>query len=152
MPAKKRTWILIADAASARILTLEGSPQDRAPIVTATFENPAVHGHSRDLVCDKPGRSFESVGSMRHAQEPRVDPHRQAKSAFARTIADYLDRADRDGKFDQIILVAPPVTLGDLRAMLGKRVAKRVAGEIGKDLTKTPGAEVVAQLPVGVRL
>lgn len=152
MPAKKRTWIVVADAASARIITLEGSGRDQTPVVDATFENPAARGHSRDLGTDRPGRSVESVGSMRHAVEPRTDPHRQAKSTFARTIADYLDRADHEKKFDQIVLVAPPVTLGDLRAMLGKQVAKRVAGEIGKDLTKFPVAEIVAQLHAAVRL
>jgi protein required for attachment to host cells len=89
---------------------------------------------------------------MRHAEEPRSDPHRQAKSTFARTIADYLERADHEKKFDQIVLVAPPVTLGDLRAMLGKQVAKRVAGEIGKDLTESPIAEIITQLHAAIRL
>jgi protein required for attachment to host cells len=151
MPAKKRTWVVVADAASAKILTLEGAQTDQDPAIGATFENPAVHGHSRDLVSDKPGRAMESMGTMRHAQEPKTDPHRQAKLAIARDIAAYLARANNEHKFDELVLVAPPTTLGDLRAVLDKAVAKRVAGEIGKDVTKLPASDVVAQVRAVLR-
>ena len=143
---------MVADAGSARIIALEGSRRDQTPAVEASFENPAARGHARDLGSDRPGRTFESVGSMRHAEEPRTDPLRHAKAAFARTIAEYLEHAGNEKKFDQIVLVAPPAMLGDLRAMLGKQFARRVAGEIGKDLTKLPVAEVMAHLHAAIRL
>ena len=53
-----------------------------------------------------------------------------------------LDAGVENGAFDRLVLVAAPATLGDLRAMISKRVAALVVGEIQHDLTKTPNSEV----------
>lgn len=39
------------------------------------------------------------------------------------------------GKFERIVLVAPPMILGELRKELHKEVEAKVAGEVAKTLT-----------------
>ena len=53
---------------------------------------------------------------------------------FAAELAMYLDEASRDGRFDELILVAPPKFLAHLRGSLSKAVRDGLVGEIGKNL------------------
>lgn len=140
MMKTRRTWIAVADAACARFFVREG--HDILPIAGPTFENPAAHGYSRDLVSDKPGRSIESVGEARHAQEPKHDPHRAAKTAFARRVADYAEQGALNDEFDDLVMVAPPQMLGDLRSALGRHAAARLIGTAAKDLMNLPATEL----------
>lgn len=148
----KRTWIVIADAGRATIFLNEGPSSGMHAVEGATFENPNVHMHARDFSSDRPGRSVESVGGARHAEEPRTDPHRQDKANFAKSVASYLEQAAQDDRFDRLVLVAPPTMLGDLRGMLGKHAAPLVTGELAKDLMKTPTKELAGHLRPVVRV
>ncbi len=44
--------------------------------------------------------------------------------------------------FDRLMIVAPPFALGDLRAALSEQMKPHIYAELGKDLTKTPAAEL----------
>ena len=57
------------------------------PAVEPELYDPAVHGYSRDLKSDHPGRAFDPGSGQRHAIEPRHDPHAYEKHQFARRIA-----------------------------------------------------------------
>jgi protein required for attachment to host cells len=92
----------------------------------------------------------ESVGGARHAIEPRQDPHEAAERAFARGLADRLEAAAAAGRFERLILVAPPKFLGHLRAALGGAAGPRLRGSLDLDLTHAPLAEIVARLPVAL--
>ena len=70
--------------------------------------------------------------------EPRVDWHEYEKHLFAVSMAKVLDEAAERGAFDRLVLVAPPKTLGALRAALKPRTRKMVIAEVGKDLTHVP--------------
>jgi protein required for attachment to host cells len=91
---------------------------------------------TREIGTDKPGRAFESADGSRHAMEPRVDWHRFEKSQFAKRMADILEKAATRQAFDRLVLVAPPQTLGDLRAALGRQARDRLSAELNKDLTQ----------------
>lgn len=126
------TWVLVADATRARLFAVDhdGRHLVRPPAWTGAAEAPP----SRDLGSDRPGRTFESTGSLRHAKEPPTDPHRFAKTRFAREIAATLDDMRARDAFDRLVVVAPPQMLGDLRAAMGPPLAARVAVELDKDL------------------
>lgn len=51
-----------------------------------------------------------------------------------------------DSQFDQLVLIAPPPMLKDLRRHLGPKAAKFVAAELGKDLTQLPQSELTLRL------
>ncbi len=41
-------------------------------------------------------------------------------------------------RFDHLVMLAPPSTLGDLRKMLPKSILSKVTAELAQDLVKTP--------------
>jgi len=60
--------------------------------------------------------------------------------------ADLLDRLAADGWAAHIVVAAPPKTLGEMRKHYGKAVEARLLGELHKDLTGFPVAEIAAHL------
>lgn len=134
MVKKKLVWVLIADGARARILVALGRGHGLAPVAERDWA--AARAPTRSLGGDKPGRAFESSGDgTRHAMEPKVDWQRFEKTRFAREIAALMDEAAAADRFDGLVVVAPPATLGDLRKLISERVRSRIMAEIDKDLT-----------------
>ena len=147
MPTKpKKTWIVIADGMHARILRQDKRGAPLAPALDQELYDPAVHGFSRDLKSDAPGRAFDTGSGQRHAMEPRSDPKTHEKQLFARRIAALINEAASRRTFDQLVLVAPPKTLGELRTQLGDLAKKLIIGEIDRDLVKTPAPDLPAHL------
>jgi protein required for attachment to host cells len=107
---------------------------------------------TREIGADRPGRSFESVGSARHAMENPTDWHREQKRQFAQRVARAIGERSAAGSFDRLVVVAPAATMGDLRAALPDDARARVAAEVVADLTKTPPAELPAHLAGHVAL
>ncbi|HSM19449.1 MAG TPA: host attachment protein [Hyphomicrobiales bacterium] len=139
-----RSWIVVADGASARIFENHGPGKGLSA-------RPAEEMHhatppSRDIDADRPGRSHDRMGPGRHAMEPPTDAHREEKRRFADDLARHLNEAAQGGSFDRLILVAAPKTLGDLRQALGKAAAAKLDGELAKDLTKVPDHELPSHL------
>ena len=145
-----RTWVLIADGARARILENDGPGHGLHEVAGHEFSSD--HAATHDLVTDRQGRSHSSVGPGRSAIEPHSDPHRQLKAKFAHLLADALARGLEQNAYDRLILVATPVTLGDLRSAISSHVKAKVVGEIAQDLTKMPNADVGEHLKTVVRV
>lgn len=136
------TWIVIADGARARIMQNNGPGKGVEPVKDLVFEGD--HSPSIDIQADKPGRSFDSVGNARHAMTPTSDAHDELKAKFVKQIASALE--DRLDAYNRLILVAPPKALGLLRKSLPAPVVNKVKGELGKDLTQLPNAELPPHL------
>lgn len=139
-----RTWILIADGARAHVVASAAPGADLKLVPGSEIRHELQP--TREIGTDRPGRSQESVGKARHAIAPRVDWHQQQKERFARAIARKLDADAARGRFEKLVLVAPPQTLGEIRAALKSSTAKRIAGEINKDLTHVPIPELAPHL------
>jgi protein required for attachment to host cells len=125
-----RTWILLADAASARLYVSGERPGDW------TLLRQLEHAESRmrpsELLSDKPGRVKQSTGS-RAALEPPTPRKKVEAERFARELAQVLDEGVVSGGCERLVLVAPPAFLGVLRDKLPPRVAARVSDVIEKD-------------------
>ncbi|MBO0764879.1 MAG: host attachment protein [Hyphomicrobiaceae bacterium] len=145
-----RTWVLIADAARARVFETRGRGTGLTAVADMVLD--AELAPSREIGTDRPGRSFESVGGMRHALESPSDPHREQKRQFARRIADAVEARQAARSFDRLVVVAPPVTMGDLRAVLADKVKAAVSAEVVADLTNTPVSALPAHLAEHVAL
>lgn len=107
------TWIVAADSSRARFLQLAG--RERL-VELDSLLNPEARMHERELATEAP-------------------PQAHATDLFAKRVGDYLDKARNDHRYDKLVLVAPPKFLGTLRRSLDKEVAKRVVGEMPKDLS-----------------
>ena len=136
------TWIVIADSARARVMQNDGPGKGVQAVQGLMFEGD--HSPSYAIMADKPGRAFDSVGNARHAMEPSPDPHDELKAQFVRRIVDALE--SRIDASHRLILVAPPQALGLFLKALPAAVAGKVTGELGKDLTHLPNAELPSHL------
>lgn len=139
------TWVLVADAARARLLRADRAERRFHLLREETHD--AGRAKAGEIMADRPGRSLDSSRTgARHAMEPDTDPRRVEQHRFAALIARALAAAEASGRFDELVLVAEPRMLGELRQALPERVAARVSREIGKDLAGLDAPELEGRL------
>lgn len=133
---RSKHWVLVADSGQARILELKRKPYQFKQVTELVSE--AQQLANRDLVSDASGRSFHVQGPGSHSKKPRSDPHDQAEEQFTRSLAQKLDKAVNMGRFDHLVVIADPRTLGRLRRHMSKSLAGRVTDELTLDLARLP--------------
>jgi protein required for attachment to host cells len=139
MALRRTVWLAIADGEHARFVSADAN---NALHTQHSLDSISAHQESRDLGTDRPGRSFESGTTGRHAFTPRHDPHELEKAKFAHLVARQLEADAGEGKFDDLVLVAPAHVLAEIRDALDVETAARVVGTLAKDLTKVPDHEL----------
>tara|TARA_R110002049_G_scaffold30316_1_gene103036 strand:+ start:75922 stop:76458 length:537 start_codon:yes stop_codon:yes gene_type:complete len=145
MPHKNQ-WILVADGGRAHVISVHNDAEGRH--LETVHEMIADNRSSSDIASDKPGRGFASPGGnqQRHAMPPSTDPHEHAQVEFVDDVMSYLTAKRNDGKFDNLIVVAPPKIMGTVRQKMSKPVEQALDGEITKDLTKLPLSDLPEHL------
>jgi protein required for attachment to host cells len=131
MKIESGTWVLVLDGAKALILENQGDA--RAPNLRLVRKDENDAKDSRGESTTGPSHAGEDAKKPRR---PRVPRHHRA--GFAEEMAAWLYKAAHRGRFERLVLVAPPKALGALRAKLHKEVAAKVVGEIPKTLTSHP--------------
>ena len=144
MPQAHTTWFLIADSARARIVSARRHVPGFETVVC--FESEEAQHQSHEIGSDRPGRAFESASPTRHAVEPRSDPQRVAKQQFSHHVAEELNRAAAEQRFDALYLIAPPRTLGELRPELSDATSAKMREELHKDWVHLPEPELEEHL------
>ena len=137
-----RTWVVVADGGRGRILCNSGPGKGLEAMAGLVFEGD--HTPSRDIMADRPGRTFESIGAARHAKEYVTDPHQHRKKEFVTELCEVL--VNNDSEFDRLVLVAPPEALGLFRKSLPSQLRRKVVRELGKDLTHISNTELPGHL------
>lgn len=140
-----KTWVVIAEQGRARFYALE-KPRGELEEIDR-LEHAAATRREGELISDRPGRSFNSVGAGRHAMEPPVDAKEAEALRFAKAIADHLEKARAKDRFGRLVLVAGPQFLGLLRQKLSAPLAQLVTHEIPKNLGQYDAREIRAHLP-----
>lgn len=138
-------WVFVGDGQKALFLINEGDekfPNLRRLAVWEQADPP-----SREQGTDAPGRAYSSVGEIHSAVE-ETDWHELEKERFAKSIADHINKAALSNSFDQLLIVAPPKILGDLRREFAKATEAKIIAEIAKDLTNHTIAEIERLLTV----
>ncbi|TIQ38400.1 MAG: host attachment protein [Mesorhizobium sp.] len=126
---KRGLWVIVADGEKALFLRNEGDT--KYPNLQVVHEMEQENPATREQGTDKPGRYAEGP---RSAIE-ETDWHRLGKERFADDIADRLYKLAHRGQFEEIVLIAPPRVLGEMRQKLHKEVCEKVQAEIPKTLT-----------------
>ena len=141
-----KTWILVAHEAGARVFESLGPGKGLSLI--EQVEHSEGRERDRDLVSDRPGRSFrKNSGDPRRAAMSRsVGPHDRAVAGFARELAHKLQQGRVQNQYRRLVLVAPPRFLGLLRSSLDGPTAQLVVGSLDKDLATTKEAGLISQL------
>jgi protein required for attachment to host cells len=128
------TWVLIADGSRARLLEHRRSQQS----LELLFDDDRPELRDRELMreSDRPGRTHESFGPTRHGLQPHTSTDQIARERFARALVERLQLGVNERRFGQLLLVAPPAMLGELRRHLDDALRERVIAELDRDLTK----------------
>ena len=83
---------------------------------------------------------------MGHTAEPETDPHSKEARKFARQIADLLEQARNERRYDRVVIAAAPAFLGVLRQELPDSVRKVLAGELDQDLVNLDAHQLEPRL------
>lgn len=130
--AVSRAWALVLNGSRCRILRGLSSPSDEA------LSELVLRSESRklrDIMSDKPGRSFASKGGgRRSAMEYSSDPVAEDQREFIRQIISLLESHRRAGDFDRLAIFAEHDMLGQLREMMPQSLADLVVREVPKNL------------------
>ena len=139
MELPHKSVVLVADGRKMLFLRNDGDEVHPNLIVEAAEEqdNPAT----RDQATDSAGRASSPQGAARSSVEP-TDFHQIEEDRFAAEVADMLKRRALKNDYESLIIVAPPKTLGEMRKHYHVEVSQRLKGEIDKDLTGHPIAEI----------
>jgi protein required for attachment to host cells len=142
MPAK---WVVVADASRARIF--ETRALGRGLHEIEDMPNPVGRARSNDLLADAGGRSYASAGARQgHTTQPRTDPVEHEVEMFAKRLADRLERARCEGRFEQLYVIAAPRFLGLLRGKRSKEIERLIEREIAKDVAQLDTTAIASQL------
>ena len=129
---KSGLWLMVADGEKALFLKNEGDTT--YPNFEVVREIGQSNPPTREQGSDRPGR-FNDGPSAHRSAVADTDWHKVGKVRFADEIADRLYTMAHRGDFKEILLIAPPLVLGELRKKLHQEVSDRIVGEIPKTLT-----------------
>jgi protein required for attachment to host cells len=144
-----RTWILVLNGARCRILRgVSGSVDEVPSELVLRSESRKL----RDIMSDKPGRSFASMGGgRRSAMEYGSDPVAEDQREFIRQIIALLESHRRAGDFDKLAIFAEHDMLGQLREMMPQTLADLVIREVPKNLLHLSAQDLAEAVLRGLR-
>ena len=129
---KHGLWVVVADGEKALFLRNEGDA--KYPNLQVVREMEQDNPPTREQGSDRPGR-FNDGPSIHRSAVADTDWHKVGKQRFADEIADRLYKMAHRGDFKEVVLVAPPLVLGEMRKKLHQEVNDKVVAEIPKTLT-----------------
>jgi protein required for attachment to host cells len=121
----------------------------------ADFRWPEGRRKSRELVSDRPGRSFDSwtrargghqAGSPRHGLSSHDDPKEHSAKLLSEKLATFVGSAHAEGRFGELFLVAEPHLLGRIRSAMDKSMKNVISGEQEKDYAWLSHSQLSARL------
>jgi len=101
------------------------------------FSNTGDEAHPELTAMPEP--TIETVnkgsGSSHQNSSANPDDSQAAEDGFAGGIAGLLNKRVLDGEISDLVIIAAPRTLGELRKRYHKKLSEVLRGEISKDLT-----------------
>lgn len=131
-------WLVVADGAKARFFdtNLKGEPFEELE----TLENERGRDRNQEMERDRPGRTV-SGGGQRSAYD-EGDKRDIVEAQFADRVAEYLEKARNQNKYEQLVILAAPKFLGQLRNEFSDGVESAVRFEDTVNLTKASRSEL----------
>ncbi len=132
-------WVLVGDGKKALFLHNEGDEEilNLRRLDVEEKDNPAT----RDQGSDAPGRGHSPTGARGGAMGG-TDFHQVEEDRFAAHVAQRINAAAQGNGFKEIVIVAPPKSLAEIRRDLSAEAQRRVVCEIARDYTNHPIPEI----------
>ncbi len=157
------TWILAANAGRARFFAenganeplqeLEDMVSPAAQLRTVDTEtdtlSPTAASGTRHNIGGNEGAGMAhnaKAGAPNKLYQPAQTPDQHAADLFAKDVAEYLLKAQQEGRYQQLVLAASPEFLGVLRTKLNQQVQQAIKTEVNKDYTHSSGQQLREQL------
>ena len=143
------TWVLLADEGRARILEWR-EPGDELEDVEE-WTDAAAHADNADLRRDAYGRrastgaGAQRLGAGTTASAGQSEQHQEAE-VFARRVAQHIEQAWHQHRFNGLQIAAAPRFLGLLRQSLDPQVCDALQGDIDKDWVHAGNDEIAHHL------
>lgn len=140
-------WIVVADVSAAVIYSRETK---YGPLTAmSSLDNSDARKHTGELITDRGGRAFDSMGAGRHTMtKEKGAPKRHSAEVFSKEIAERVAKALHDGSCRGYALIAAPRFLGMLRDALAVATSEEPYLTIDKDVV-TKDAETIRKLLAG---
>lgn len=146
----KKVWIIVANSGQSKVYCAENSQH---LVEHAIFFNDERHIPAHDLVCDRQGREANQIGANNKkgwstdTYEAKTPVELKIATAFAETLAHFLEKKYTEGECGRVYLIAKDHFLGHLRNAISSNVTKLIHGEINKDLTHLSPEAIREYLP-----
>jgi protein required for attachment to host cells len=120
MQLPKNATVAVADGEKMNLFRNKGD-EKRPQLV-------AVPGHAIDSV-------NKGSGGRHHSSSANPDDRQIAEDSFAAGIASMLNKEVLEGSISDLVIIAAPRTLGELRMHYHAKLSECLRAEIAKDLT-----------------
>lgn len=131
MQLPRNTTVAVADG--TRLHLFRNTGDEAHPKLTALAE-PAIAGANK------------SAGLRHASSSANPDDSRLEEDSFAAATADWLNQEVLGHRIDGLVVIAAPKALGELRKHYHKALQGKLLGELAKDLTGHPVADIEAAL------
>jgi len=113
----------------------------------ALFRNGGSATEIQLKAIESPQLEDRVVGSAgRNSSDANPDNDTQAEDGFAMSVAQALNNWALKNKFDKLVVIAAPKTMGQLRKHWHKEVQGAIVGEITKTLTNASTDDIIRSI------
>lgn len=137
MTPSARTWVLVADSHFAKIFEVLDA---RVWTLQDTLKGDSLS--DPNATSNFGPKASEHKGAL-HAHGEAV-PKETQERRFAHLLTRVLEKGHGTHAFNQLVLVAPPKLLGDLRENLNRGLQSAVVSTVNKDCTHSTVEELMA--------
>jgi protein required for attachment to host cells len=137
------SYVLVVDGAKMLFFRNEGDAE--SPNLQVVAAEQQADPYDRDIKTDTAAQKPAGAGQGGSTSQ-ETDFHQQNEDRFAADTANRINRAALANEFENLIIVAPPKTLGELRKHYHKQTVGKIIAEISKDLTGHPVDKIEAVL------
>lgn len=139
MGIANQTLVMVTDGRRLLFLRNQGDREHMNLVVEKASDR--EDAPDRELGTDEPGSVFQSGGHGRSSYE-ETDFHQLEEDRWVHDAADKVNSRALKNDFDELVIIAPPKALGELRKKLHKETEKRTILEIDKEMTNQPVNEI----------
>lgn len=151
MEIEHDTMVMIADG--EKFLLLRNVGDRKYMQLEVERHETSRNAPARELSTDRAGRRYDATRPIRggvvasgKSGMSETDWHEVAEERFAEHVADLLNQWASEKRFERLVVIADPATLGSMRQSFGDKLRSRILAEIPKDLTNLPLDKIEASL------
>lgn len=137
-------WALVADRSAARIFAADWPDLGQFRELESLI-HPQGSLHGRDMHPDRFGQSHAPDGHG-FTDQPQTDIRHFTAGVFAVQVVKRLEKGRNNDEFGRLVMIAPPLMLGELRGRLTVPLQKQVELELPKELVQASTNDIREQV------